>query len=365
MSYDFKVYEPMLVGATPKNYLDMLKQEKILGTLKKDGAWYQLVKENNQVYLFSRSKSKKTGFYSEKIDNVPHLKKWAEKYLPNGTCLVGEIYYPGGHSNDTTKIMGCLSDKAVYRQNNELGNIHYYIHDILKYNGEDYVINQVPYGKRYSNLCLHIDIETPHIPEIEVAGVYDNTYVDLQESVYNAINNGEEGMVFRTENGLYLPGKRRPNVSFKIKEEVDGIDLVISGMVEPELEYTGKQIEYWPYWMRKNDGSKVKFEPNSYRSSVDDLWIPITKSAYYGWTGSFELSAYDSSGKLIKVGQVSSGLTDAMKEHSAAYPEKYIGKVCEVQAMSLDKENHTLRHPRFIKMRDDKDSYECRIIDIF
>ena len=139
------IYPAMLVGAAPKNWQEVLKTEKIIATTKKDGAWYQLVKENNQVYLFSRSKSKVTGFYSEKIANVPHLAEWAMENLPNGTHLIGEIYYPGGKSNDATKIMGCLPEKAIERQEGEYGYIHYYIHDIVKYNGEDYVLNQLDY----------------------------------------------------------------------------------------------------------------------------------------------------------------------------------------------------------------------------
>lgn len=360
--YLFKLYEPMLVGSAPKNWQEVLKKEKIIGTIKKDGAYYTLVKENNQVYLFSRSKSKVSGFYSEKIDNVPHLKKWAMDNLPNGTQLVGEIYYPGGHSNDTTKIMGCLPEKAIERQENEFGYIHFYLHDILKYNGEDYVANQTDYSHRYSNLCKYIDIETPLIPEIEIANCYDNTYLDLEKILYKQLENGEEGMVFRTESGLYLPGKRRPSVCFKMKQETDTIDLVVTGLLEPELEYTGKQIEFWPYW-QDSFGSKRMLKPNATR--VDDSWIPITKSAYYGWVGSFELSAYNNEGKLEKVGQVASGLTDAIKENAANYRDKYIGKVCEVQAMSVDKENHTLRHPRFIRMRDDKNPEECKIQEIF
>lgn len=365
--YPFKLWEPMLVGSAPKNWQEVLKKEKIIGTTKKDGAYYTLVKENNKVYLFSRSKSKVTGFYSEKIANVPHLAEWAMENLPNGTHLIGEIYYPGGKSNDATKIMGCLPEKAIERQEGEYGYIHYYIHDIVKYNGEDYVLNQLDYSHRYSNLCKYIDIETPHIPQIKVAECYDNTYLDLEKTLYQQLEAGEEGMVFRTEAGLYLPGKRRPNISFKVKEETDTIDLVITGLLEPEQEYTGKQLEYWPYWMRKDDGAKVRFDPKKDGNRVDEHWIPVTRGCYYNWTGSFELSAYNEDGELEKVGQVASGLTDEIKEHSANHPDKYIGRVCEIQAMSVDKENHTLRHPRFIRMRavDDKNPRDCKMKEIF
>ena len=354
----------MLVDKAPKNVDKILKQVPIIGTLKKDGYFYQLIKENNQVYLFSRTVSKVTGTYAEKIDNTPHLKEWAEKYLPNGTVLIGEIYYPGGTSKDVTKIMGCLPEKAIERQKGDFGPIHFYLYDILKYNGEDFVFNQVDYSHRYSNLCKYIDIQTPLISEIEIADCYDNTYLDLKKEVYKAIEQGEEGMVFRYEQGLYLPGKRRKEV-FKVKQETDTIDFVISKILEPELEYTGKQIETWPYWMRPSDGAKFQIKPKNGRVQIDDTWIPVTKAAYYSWGGSFELSAYDSDGNLVPVGRVSSGITDAMKENAGANPSRYIGAVAEIEAMSLDKENHTFRHPRLIRVREDKDTRECKLEEIF
>lgn len=379
-NYSFNVYDPMLVGAKPNNYRDLLKNEKIIGTIKKDGYFYQLIKENNQVYLFSRSKSKVTDFYSEKIDNVPHIKQWAMDNLPNGTCLIGEIYYPGGTSKDVTKIMGCLPERAAERQAGEYGNIHYYLHDILKYNGYDYVINEIPYSRRYSDLCSNIDISTDLIPEIEVACCYDNTYLNLEKTVYDKLDEGEEGMVFRTENGLYLPGKRRPQIMFKIKQEVNDIDLVITDILDPEEIYTGKELETWPYWEEFSEYDNNGKKHSSFWSIEDALgeygayyqhkhnpqWYkPVTKAYYYGWKNAFKLGAYNSFGDLVNVGRVASGITDEMKADMADNPENYIGKVCEIQAMSVDKDNLTFRHPIFVQMRPDKDAKQCRISEIF
>lgn len=342
--YSFQVYEPMKVAKAPENYLEILSHERIIGSVKKDGYWETLVKENNQVYMFSRSISKTTGFYSEKIDNVPHIKEWAMKNLPNGTCLIGEAYYPGGTSKDVTKILGCLPEKAIQRQNDSYGKLHYYIHDIVKYNGYDYVLNQIPYGERYSALCRYIDIQAEHIPEVEVAGVWDSIYVNLANITERELSLGEEGMVFRTESGLYLPGKRRPNVMFKIKEHIDSIDLVITEILDPEKEYTGKDLLNWEYF--KNGR-------------------PVTKAYYYGWKNAFELSAYDNEGNLIPIGRVASGITDAMKKDIAENPQNYLNKVCEIQAMSVDKKEHTLRHPVFVRIREDKNPKDCKIKDIF
>lgn len=335
----------MLVGKAPKNYEDMFKNTPIIGTIKKDGYWSQLIKDNNEVHLYSRTVSKKTGYYSDNIDKVPHIKDWAMNELPNGTCIIGEVYYPNGTSKNVTSVLGALPEKAIERQKGEYGKIHFYMHDILAYSGEDYVMNNMTYDYRYSNLCEHIDIATPLIPELEVARCYDNAYLDLDKVTIDKLAAGEEGMVFRVENGLYAPGKRQPKVMFKIKQAQNDIDFVITEVLPPEYLYTGKESETWEY--KDKEGNL------------------ITKAAYYGWAGALRLGAYDKAGNLVSIGRVSSGLTDNLKADFAANPEKYIGTVVEVNCMSLDKENKTFRHPYLSRLRPDKPAQDCKLEEIF
>lgn len=335
----------MLVGRAPKNYEDMFKSTPIIGTIKKDGYWSQLIKDNNEVHLYSRTVSKKTGYYSDNIEKVPHIKDWAMNELPNGTCIIGEVYYPNGTSKNVTSILGALPEKAIERQKGEYGKIHFYMHDILAYNGEDYVMNNMTYDYRYSNLCEHIDIATPLIPELEVARCYDNAYLDLNKVTIDKLAAGEEGMVFRVENGLYAPGKRQPKVMFKIKQAQNDIDFVITEVLPPEYLYTGKESETWGY--KDKEGNL------------------ITKAAYYGWAGALRLGAYDNAGNLVSVGRVSSGLTDNLKADLAANPDKYIGTVVEVNCMSLDKGNKTFRHPYLSRLRADKPAQDCKLEEIF
>lgn len=339
------IYSPMLVGKAPKNYEDMLKNTPIIGTIKKDGYWSQLVKDENEVHLYSRTVSKKTGYYSDNIDKVPHIKDWAMNELPNGTCIIGEAYYPNGTSKNVTSVLGALPEKAIERQKGEYGKIHFYMHDILAYNGEDYVMNNMTYDYRYSNLCEHIDIATPLIPELEVARCYDNAYLDLNKVTIDKLAAGEEGMVFRVENGLYAPGKRQPKVMFKIKQAQNDIDFVITEVLPPEYLYTGKESETWGY--KDKEGNL------------------ITKAAYYGWAGALRLGAYDNAGNLVSVGRVSSGLTDNLKADLAANPDKYIGTVVEVNCMSLDKGNKTMRHCYLSRLRADKPAQDCKLEEIF
>jgi ATP-dependent DNA ligase len=339
------IYSPMLVGKAPKNYENMFKNIPIIGTVKKDGYFSQLVKDNNEVHLYSRTVSKKTGYYSDNIEKVPHIKDWAMNELPNGTCIIGEVYYPNGTSKNVTSVLGALPEKAIERQKGEYGKIHFYMHDILAYNSEDYVMNNMTYDYRYSNLCEHIDIATPLIPELEVARCYDNAYLDLNKVTIDKLAAGEEGMVFRVENGLYAPGKRQPKVMFKIKQAQNDIDFVITEVLPPEYLYTGKESETWGY--KDKEGNL------------------ITKAAYYGWAGALRLGAYDNAGNLVSVGRVSSGLTDNLKADLAANPDKYIGTVVEVNCMSLDKGNKTMRHCYLSRLRADKPAQDCKLEEIF
>lgn len=367
----------MLISKAPEHdkLIATLKKEKYIAQPKKDGAWYQLEKtKDGNVYLFSRSKSKKTGELSEKIDHVPHIKEWADQ-IPNGTILIGEIYYPGGKSNDVTKIMGSLAEKAIERQKGEYGLIHYYIHDIIMYDGKSYL--ETPFDRRYSSLCNHIDLELYNPDFIEIAN--SKTGFDIYKAVKRWIASGEEGGVFKLQSGLYVPGKR-PTYNFKLKEEVNDIDLVITDVLDPEEIYTGKELESWPYWEEiseyDNNGKahatfwSVEDATGEYgayyQHKHNPQWYkPVTKAYYYGWKNAFKLGAYNSFGDLVDIGRVASGITDEMKQDMANNPNKYIGSVCEIQAMSLDKENYTLRHPRFIRLRPDKNAEDCKLFEIF
>ncbi len=348
----------MLYSKAPdgEKLLRELGSKKYIGQEKIDGAFYQLEKtDDGHVYLFSRAISKKTGELSEKIANVPHIKEWAEQ-LPNGTTLIGEIYVPGGKSNDTTKIMGALPEKAIERQKDN--PIHYYVHDMIRYNGKSLI--DTDFEHRYSDLCEHIDIECDNPDWLRVASSF--TGYDMYKTIQRYLDNGSEGCVIKLKSGLYLPGKR-PVWNFKVKEQVDSLDFVILDLLDPEKEYTGKEIKTWKYY-ESSLGYKEIIEPGSGGWTTSELKTPVTKDYYMGWKNALSVGAYKN-GKLVYVGRVASGLTDEMKAHMTKEPYLYIGSVCEIQAMSIDKERKTFRHPAFLRMRFDKNPEECQLDEIF
>lgn len=337
---------------------------------KKDGAWYQLEKtDNGDIYLFGRTISKKTGEYTEKIANVPHIESWAS-YLPNGTTVIGEIFVPGGKSNDVTKIMGCTSSNAYKRQfDTDIygGPIHYYVFDCIRYAGEN--LCSVPYIDRYEYYLGYelIDLFKDEA-YIELASTY---YDNFEEILGEIFADGGEGMVFKRKDSFYEPDKR-PKTSFKYKEHLDSLDLICMELLDPVWEYTGKEVESWPYWMERGettqDGSFnwLCCNRNYYKDSLTNphIFKPVTKPAYYGWKNAMRLGAYRGA-CLVEVCRVASGLTDELREDMANNPENYLNKVVEIECMSLNKKDGTVRHPVFKQVRTDKGPDDCLYDEIF
>lgn len=343
---------------------------------KLDGALYQLEKtDSGYVYLFSRTKSRKTGELVEKSDNFPHIKEWAQYKLPKGTILIGEIYIPGGHSNTVTKLSGCLPAKACLRQFDNaradefIGPAHFYVFDIIRFQGKD-IQNKGTLERLEKYLWSE-----------ELGYSFENEkYIERAETIYNNFEEylqkifikGGEGIVVKHKDCPYRAGMRStPKQMFKWKEHLDSVDLVCIGLEDPVFEYSGKEIETWLYWMERSetiDGESLWYpvEGQYYNNYMQNshIYKPVTKPAFFGWKNSMSLGCYKD-GKIVYVGKVASGLTDSMRQDMAEHPENYLNKVIQVSCMSVDSKEGTLRHPCFEQIRNDKNPEECLYEEIF
>ena len=336
---DFQVPHPMKYQTKPTKarLQQAFNSNEWLMSEKKDGSFFQLiVNKKGDVGLFSRTISRKNGEYVNKIANVPHIENYALLNLPKNTILLGEIYFHGSKSNLITKVMGCLPKTAIARQEDGDiygGKMRYYVFDCLMYNGKELI--NTPFEERIKYL--------DKLPKNEYIDIAENWGDNFEKHLQDIFNANGEGAVFKRKDMLYEPGKR-PQSCFKWKEHLDSVDLVCIGLEDPEYYYTGKEAETWPY--KDADG------------------FNITKHAYYGWKNSLSLGCYKD-GKIVYVGKVASGLTDAMRQDMAEYPDNYLNKVIQVSCMSVDPKEGTLRHPVFEQVRNDKNPEECLWEDIF
>ena len=85
---------------------------------------------------------------------------------------------------------------------------------------------------------------------------------------------------------------------------------------------------------------------------------PITKMYFLGGAGSLVLGVYKDE-KVIPIGNLS-GLTEDVLLNW----KQYIGKVCEVTAMEI-LPTGGLRHPKFVRFREDKPRQDCTYESIY
>lgn len=325
-----------------------------IATLKRDGCWYRFIKdEQGDMFLQSRTISKKTGEYTEKGDRVPHILK-ALSAMPNGTVLVGEICYPAemkAISSDIIKVMGALPEKAIARQKNQ--PLYYALFDILAYDGED--ISQLPYEKRMEKLTKLSEFDLPEFIELPEL-VREN----IEDKIDEWLADGQEGAMLMDKSQPYHWGKRPKWVSVKYKQHLaDDVDFVIAGFSKPVKEYTGKYPGTWEYWENTRTGELVEGvyvgQPN---------YIPVSANYFKNLVGGLWLGLYKRNGELVRVGKVAN-LTDGLREDITANPKQYLNRVVKISAMSIDYSKRSLRHPRLVGWHEDKNSEECIYEEVF
>lgn len=331
---------------------------------------------------------------TERTDCIPHLINLKNGNL-NGTILDGEIWKPNCRSHDITSMVGGLPETSLENQTRD-GFVIYMMYDILQYRGN--LVTDLPYFERrkllinvYQELLLlNKDWKFKH-PETEEILCNDlSNYLKvsevvphnkLEETFRKVVLDGGEGLILKHIDSKYHEGKIGKNgkgVPSKVKankkkgipftpwikyKKIDTVDCVIMGFSPATIDYTGNDINTWQYWLDEETNEKIMADAMPIEASLEALqygYKPITKFHFYDWPGAIILGQYNKKNELIEIGQTS-GITDEMRKEFANNPEKYIGKVCEVEVMEQLK-NGALREPRFIQIREnDKNAFECRL----
>lgn len=359
--FNFGEMEAMKYYAPPASWPTEKKQSNVHTKIfsndwgaaeKKDGFFAKIIKDEDGTCILTARNRNTKGEFVNKIEWVPHLKPFFDA-IPNGSCLLGELYLPSNPgSKNTQTILGCLKEKAIARQ--EKGEkIHLYVFDCLAWNGLC-LVNRA-WNERISYLDDYGDIMAK--PYCEVAEFYFGE--ELWEKLSEILARGGEGIVLMYRDSVYEPGKRSAKTSLKIKKEVQQtIDCFFTGRASaPSKQYTGKEIESWKYWINTATGAKAEGE--YYNSYIKGAPIePVTKPYFYGWAGSLEIAVLKD-GKVAPIGFLS-GLTDEIRANFRDYENAPI----EITCMEV-LETGGLRHAKFLNFRPDLKIEDCTWEKIF
>ena len=371
--------------------------------------------------VFSRRVSKKTNFYVENSDSVPQIREIDVPDLA-GTILDGEMFINGLPFKEVSSTLNCLWDKAVDRQI-EKGFISLHAFDILFYKGID--LRKMPLERR--KVYLHLAVEeanSPYIEEVEyfdcgkeltgtnlytevvnrVGEFYEDQYFDSLEddketypNLYKCwknqtpltprayyeliVSTGGEGLIVKPKSGKY--NHKRGWEYSKIKKFLTR-ELIVLGFDEPTKEYTGKDIKKWGFWVKKDTDERV--QGNFFG---DKNYIPVTKFYYYNQVGNLLLGVLMTEEEVNKIpknkrGQLyqpvcaniydkdemyvmevceCAGFDDDTREYFTRNKDKLVGSVVEVKANELFRDSGKMRHPRFMRMRPDKEAERCIWVD--
>lgn len=359
---------------------------------------------------FSKRISKKTNWYNENSDQVPHIRDLALPEL-QGTILDGEMVW-GKDSTECQSVMGALPSTAINNQaiNNKFACLTCF--DILYYKHVN--IQKMPLIKRKQYLhsviaFIQKKYNIDFINESDIFALRSNFKALTEQSVgrvkkiysfndffISYTETGGEGIIVKDLNAPYMQGKHSPYYT-KLKKHSTW-DCLIIGISEPERSYEGKLIEEdrlaeWKYWEYPESDSILILEDGEL-ADYDTQMIcdPVTKPYAMGWCGGIRFGVwkpltkeqrthYEDDKEDWKIAKINGtvmekdgvkytltevgtakGLTEELMQDLADNWGDYVkGKrVVEIMADKiLDKAKGSLRHPRFYRWRDDKDHRAC------
>ena len=378
--------------ADSNNYLE----EKFDGTR----ALVYVFEEYNRV--FSRRISRKTNFYVENTDSVPQIRDSVCGQM-NGTILDGEMYIPEQGFQLSSAVMNCKYDKAIERQE-QLGYQVFHAFDILFFRGLDVRDKPLKLRKLYLRIAV-AEIRSPYIQLVNyfscgglvdtssyvkehgtVLGLYNKLDKDTQYKNFTQyvehhdlitslsprafyeyiIATGGEGLIIKPKDGKYLH-KRGWEYS-KIKAFITR-ELILVGFSDPTREYEGKAPKDWKYYEGDTPVTRnyyynlvgnmilgVLISEEEYNSIPKNKRGKIHRPSHYG------IRNVDSDYYIMEVCECG-GYDDDFREQRTQRKHLIMGSVVEVKANGIMLDSGRMRHPRFLRMRPDKEAERCIWVD--
>jgi len=292
---------------------------------KWDGIRGQMIKRNNELFVWSRGEELMT----EKFPEYHALKN----HLPNGVVLDGEII-PGvnGKPLPFALLQTRIGRKNITKKQLTEAPVCFFAYDLLEYDGND--IRESSLVERRT-LLEKIVKEIGHPALLLSPLVSFTTWDELASLRMQSRNMGSEGIMLKRKNSFYQVGRKRGDW-WKWKIDPLVIDAV---MIYAQKGHGRRSSLYTDYTFAVRDGDKL---------------VAFTK-AYSGLTDKefAQVDAFVKRNSLEKFGPV-----------RTVKPELVFEIAFEgIAASNRHKSGVALRFPRINRWRKDKPAEEINTLD--
>ncbi len=291
---------------------------------KYDGARVQIHKDGDRVRVFSRRLENVTA-------SLPEIVEAARQVKARSTILDGEAVAMGGDGRPRAfqEILKRFRRKYHVAKLAKEIPLRLFLFDLIYLDGES--LAHLPLKERRAIL------EGVAEADLLADQMLSDNPAEVEAAYDMALKAGHEGLILKNPSSAYAPGKRGKNW-LKIKPVMETLDLVVIGA-------------------KWGEGRRASF------------------------LGSYRLACVDqSSGKLLDVGWVATGLTDeALAELTEMFRELFIlekgmeveikpAVIFEVAYEEIQKSpnyssGYALRFPRMVRVRDDKSLEEADTLE--
>jgi DNA ligase-1 len=298
---------------------------------KWDGIRGQIIKRNNELFVWSRGEELVT-------EKFPEYNAFATA-LPNGTVLDGEIICLDTSAGDGTVkplpfsvLQTRIGRKIISKKQLTEAPVGFIAYDILEYEGKD--VRDEPFIKR-RNLLEQIiaDVHHPYLlisPTLQV-----NDWQQLHTQRATSREKGSEGLMLKRNNSPYLSGRKKGDW-WKWKIDALTIDAV---MIYAQKGHGRRSNLYTDYTFAVKDGDKLVSFAKAYSGLTDKEFAQV--------------DAFVKRNSIEKFGPV-----------RTVKPELVFEIAFEgIAASNRHKSGVALRFPRISRWRTDKKADEINTLD--
>ncbi|MGB3312339.1 MAG: ATP-dependent DNA ligase [Nodosilinea sp.] len=183
---------------------------------KWDGIRAQVIKRDDQVFVWSRGEDLVTAQF-------PEIEAMMATF-PNGIVMDGEILcWQDGRPLSFNHLQKRLGRKKVSKKVMEQNPVHFIAYDLLEYGSVD--IREKTWGDRTQSLSTLLAVHTA--PNLHQSSSFEfHSFAELAELRENSRQQGAEGLVVKAIDSPYLVGRKR-GYWWKYKVDPMSLDAVL------------------------------------------------------------------------------------------------------------------------------------------